>query len=364
MEKVSIIIPVYNVQEYLSKCIESVLAQTFDDFEVIMVDDGSTDSTINIIEDYASKYDNIQYIENEHLGLSETLNFGLYEAQDSKYTVRLDSDDIMLPNRLKMQYHYMEEHSDVDILSGGMIYFNESGDCGEYRPNERIQTYRESVFDIYSFVCHPTVCVRNESLFSKLDYFYTDYFKYCEDTELWNRAARAGLKISTISEPRVRYRLSDGQISQKHQKKQREGLKWLNRLYFNKSKQTDLTCIINFKNEKTDVERTLNSIFATANPHIILINDASDDGFDYDAVVDKYNNRDITYIKNKVSIGASRCRDLGVVRCKTEYFVLMDCHLRFYTNDWDKIMLNEIKQHNDSVICFDSILIEEINKRL
>lgn len=93
----------------------------------------------------------------------------------------------------------------------------------------------------------------------------------------------------------------------------------------------ELTVIIPFLNEKTEVENTLNSLISHTNEsiNIIVINDASNDGYNYDMLEKKFN---ITYIKNKERMGVAKCRDLGISKMTTKYFLLLDAHMRFYTN--------------------------------
>src|SRR5438270_280343 len=111
--KISVIMPAYNAQKYISQAIESILNQTFKDFELIIIDDASQDNTAKIIGDFARKDNRIIYLRNkENLKLSKALNLGIKKAQ-GKYIARMDADDISLPDRLDKQFSFMEKHQEI-----------------------------------------------------------------------------------------------------------------------------------------------------------------------------------------------------------------------------------------------------------
>lgn len=110
---ISVLMPVYNSEKYLNEAIESILNQTFVDFEFIIINDASNDNSENIIESYQDS--RIKYFKNEkNLGVAKTLNKGLKLAQ-GKYIARMDSDDISLPERLYKQFKFMEVYNDIDV---------------------------------------------------------------------------------------------------------------------------------------------------------------------------------------------------------------------------------------------------------
>lgn len=111
--KVSVLMPVYNSQRYLKTSIESILGQTFQDFEFIIIDDGSTDGSWKIIEKCKQKDERIVALRNkQNIGTSRTLNRGLSIAT-GKYIVRMDADDWSYPERIEKQYEYMQKHQNV-----------------------------------------------------------------------------------------------------------------------------------------------------------------------------------------------------------------------------------------------------------
>lgn len=122
MAAVTVLMPAYNASKYVAEAIESVLKQSFEDWELIIVDDGSTDNTVDIIRSYTDS--RIRLICNEHDFIG-SLNLGLQEAT-GKYIARMDADDIMHPDRLKIQYNIMEEESEITVCGSWVKIFSEN----------------------------------------------------------------------------------------------------------------------------------------------------------------------------------------------------------------------------------------------
>lgn len=123
MVKVSIIIPVYNGERYVSEAIDSVLNQTYKDFEIIVIDDGSKDDTLNILRMYGEK---IRWESQENKGQASAINEGIKMAK-GKYIAYLDADDVCLPERLKIQVKYLDEHPDVGLVYADFYQTDENG---------------------------------------------------------------------------------------------------------------------------------------------------------------------------------------------------------------------------------------------
>jgi glycosyltransferase involved in cell wall biosynthesis len=116
----------YNASRYLRECIDSVLGQTFHDFEFLIVDDGSTDDSVEIVESYADP--RIRLIRREHDYIA-SLNCLIDEAR-GEYIARMDADDVMLPHRLQQQFDYMESHPDIDVLGAAAVVICADEPCG------------------------------------------------------------------------------------------------------------------------------------------------------------------------------------------------------------------------------------------
>lgn len=209
MPKVSVVMPAYNAEKYIGEAIDSILNQTFTDFEFIIINDGSTDKTKDIILSYSDK--RIVYLENEkNSGIVFTLNKGL-DRSHGEYIARMDSDDISLPTRLKKQVEFLELNKDIGLLGTGIKVLN-----GE---NEQVILYRTDPKELKaellfsSCLAHPTVMMR-KSVLKDNNLFYDKNFQGREDFALWWEFAKVS-KISTIPETLLCYRIHDNQITKK-----------------------------------------------------------------------------------------------------------------------------------------------------
>ena len=131
MAKVSIIMGIYNCAATLPEAIDSILAQTFSDWQLVLCDDGSKDSTYTVAESYQEKFPNkIVLLQNErNMGLNHTLNRCLQIA-NGEYVARMDGDDISLPTRLEKEARFLDAHPEYAIVSTPMFFFDENGDWG------------------------------------------------------------------------------------------------------------------------------------------------------------------------------------------------------------------------------------------
>jgi glycosyltransferase involved in cell wall biosynthesis len=205
MPKISVLMPVWNGEKYLREAIESILNQTFADFEFIIIDDGSTDSSDAIIKSFSDP--RIIYIKNEaNLKLAASLNRGLKMAQ-GKYLSRMDGDDIARPERLQAQFDFMEKHPDIDLCGAwAKIIDSEKILKMPARP-ELIAP----LLLFYPPLIHPSVFWRLES-FNRHQLAYDESFSKSQDFELWSRAAKF-LKITNLKKVLLDYRLTIEQIN-------------------------------------------------------------------------------------------------------------------------------------------------------
>lgn len=208
--KISVLMPAYNSEKYIGVAIESILNQTFSDFEFIIIDDCSKDKTWNIITTYAAKDDRIIPLRNEiNMREAKTLNRGIGIAR-GKYIARIDNDDWSYPDRLKKQYNFMEEHSDVGI-SGGTINICD----GNLQPKSQRKyalsdkQIRQKMFR-YSPFCHPTVIIRR-SILILTGLYNPDYYPP-NDYELYFRIGLHS-KFANLSDTLLKYRVLDNSIT-------------------------------------------------------------------------------------------------------------------------------------------------------
>lgn len=179
---VSVLMPVYNCAFYLSEAIESILNQTFDDFELIILDDCSTDQSGIIAQSFTDS--RIVYHRNEkNLGLANNLNVGLRMAK-GKYIARMDGDDISLPERFQTQIDYLETYRDIDLCSCGLQMF---GTENTVWVREADPEAVKITMMLYSPVLHATSVWRRES-FEIHNLYYDQNAFPAEDYDLWSRA--------------------------------------------------------------------------------------------------------------------------------------------------------------------------------
>lgn len=195
MAKISVLMGVYNCEPYLREAIDSILNQTFSDFEFVIVNDGSKDNSAEIVREYAEKDDRIVFVENDrNHGLAYTLNHGL-EVLTSQYIIRMDGDDISLPNRLEIMYEAAMEHPDFDVIGSGCDLFDEEGIWGDFVPNyvpNRLDALEQRT------VSHATVIMKTDVLKAVGGYDTKTDNARAEDYDLWCRMVKNGYKLMSI----------------------------------------------------------------------------------------------------------------------------------------------------------------------
>ena len=144
--KVSVVTPAYNAEKFLAKAIESILCQSYQDFEYIIIDDCSTDGTWKMIQDYAKKDKRIIAITNQkNLGIAGNRNRGVSLAK-GKYLVWQDADDISLPRRIEKQVAFMDKHLKVGICGGSLQFFDQNGLKEKRKYASDDKTLRSKIF--------------------------------------------------------------------------------------------------------------------------------------------------------------------------------------------------------------------------
>lgn len=205
--RVSILMPVYNTALYLHEAMDSMLAQTFTDFELIVLDDCSPDDAEAILDTYTDSRI-VRYKGEKNAGLSNVLNVGIGMAR-GKYIARMDSDDVSLPNRLQVQVDYLETHPEVDLVSVGMQLFGAREDVWIREKNpEKVKI--NALF--HSPVLHASSVWRKDS-FEKQGLRFRQERVPAEDYDLWTRALLKGLKLVNLPEVLYKYRMHPSQAT-------------------------------------------------------------------------------------------------------------------------------------------------------
>ncbi len=207
MPKVSILMPVYNAEQYLSQALDSIVSQSFEDWELILINDGSTDRSESIIMDYDDE--RIFYIKNPvNLKLIKTLNKGI-DYCGGQYIARMDADDICHPDRLKRQVEFLDSHPQVLMCGTAATVIDNSrkktGNIHNLTSDDYLQI---NLMFSPSFI-HPSMMIRNEVLKQSK---YDEAYKHVEDYDLWCRIAKLG-KVANIDDELLQYRWHDSNVS-------------------------------------------------------------------------------------------------------------------------------------------------------
>lgn len=212
---ISVAMSVYNGERFLAAAIESILAQTFGDFEFLIVDDGSRDGTAGIIRDYASLDRRIRPIIRENRGLVASLNQLLTEAR-APLVARMDGDDVSHPERFARQIGFLAGHPDHGVVGSRTIDIDEQGEAFQLNLAEHPLTHDEFIANIASngpLLAHPTVMFRREVVLAAGGYHPA--FRHCEDYDLWLRLAHR-TRVANLPERLLHYRRSPEQVSNRH----------------------------------------------------------------------------------------------------------------------------------------------------
>jgi len=202
---ISVVMSVYNGEKYLEEAIESILAQTYSNFEFIIINDGSTDGSLDVIKKYINN-DKIILITRENKGLPCSLNEGI-RLSKGKYIARMDADDISLPTRLEEQIIFMEKNRDVGICGCSVLDLdtNSKWILTSYDKRLKVELLFSSVF------AHPSVMIDRKMMIEN-NLFYNETFFQSQDFELWVRIAKY-TKFANLKNPLLRYRILEDSIS-------------------------------------------------------------------------------------------------------------------------------------------------------
>ncbi|CAN5189729.1 hypothetical protein BH10PSE11_BH10PSE11_07990 [soil metagenome] len=206
---VSVIMPFRNARQYLREAIDSVLRQTFKDFELLLIDDFSQDDSRSICESYATADSRVRLLRNENAGIIGALNFGIAHAR-GELIARMDADDICEPERFALQVQELQRSPAIAILGSAASLINQRGDViGEL-------SYATAPSEIYhellqrSCIIHPSAMMRTGVV--RRAGGYRSAFIRCEDYDLWLRIAEPA-NIANLKEPLLRYRVHEEQVT-------------------------------------------------------------------------------------------------------------------------------------------------------
>lgn len=211
MCQISVVMPTWNAEKYLREAVDSILGQTFCDFELIVIDDASTDMTRPILETYQDC--RIKVIDGPCRGISAALNIGL-DVACGEYIARMDADDISYPNRFEMQVNFLNNHKEYGLCATLAEWFFPDGHTALWGGTEANRLEQIGIFDnlIDTVLCHPTVMFRRDT-FEKYELRYNEEFDSTEDQELWVRAMRY-TRFYNMQEVLLKYRVHESNTSE------------------------------------------------------------------------------------------------------------------------------------------------------
>ena len=217
---ISVVLPVYNAEAYVREAVESILAQSFTDFELILINDGSTDGSGAILRDLAAHDTRIVLVERPNNGFISALNEGIERAR-ADLIARMDADDVAMPERFALQYARMIEEPELAVLGGSMRLMDKAGNIiglTEYplTPKETARSVEDGCP-----VSNATVIMRRDAVLKTGG--YRRAFLYCEDYDLWLRMSELGYAIANLPQPLLNCRKHDTNVSAVHWEVQGSG---------------------------------------------------------------------------------------------------------------------------------------------
>lgn len=206
---ISVVMSVYNGEVYLAEAVESILAQTFRDFEFIIIDDGSKDRTGLMLAEYARRDERVRVVAQENRGRAESLNRGIEMAR-AELIARMDADDVALPERLAQQWEFLQAHPEVGLLGTAVENIGPGGEkLGTYVPVTEDGDLRQIMLQWCPFR-HPTILMRKEIALKAGG--YRKALRDADDYDLWLRMAERA-RMANLPEPLLCYRFHPDQAS-------------------------------------------------------------------------------------------------------------------------------------------------------
>ena len=216
---VSVLMPVYNAERYVAQAVESILVQSFVDFEFIIIDDGSTDASLKILEAYATNDKRIRLTSHQNKGLVLTLNEMLAQAK-GEFLARMDADDIALPERFAQQVEFLQRKPDVVCVGGAHELIDEKGRILLTRlaMPEHNHNIQQLALAGHTTICHPCAMIRRASLIKVGG--YNEAMLPAEDLDLWLKLGEVGA-LANLKYTVLKYRLHVNSISEQNRTQQR-----------------------------------------------------------------------------------------------------------------------------------------------
>lgn len=369
--KISICMAMYNAAPYLRECVDSILAQTFADFELLIVDDGSTDDSVDIVRSYSDQ--RIRLICRPH-DFIESLNTLLDDAR-GQYIARMDADDVMLPDRLQAQYDYLTGHPEVAAVCSQADRIDQTGTViGRIGHGDAIMRITPRMMCETNHICNPSTMMRRDIVMAA-GLRYEREYEFAEDYRFWSRVVSECGPVDCLPKQLLDYRISDTQVTATRWDEMMEATDRVKRALTDRlvnlanpgyhdpvipESDRQLSLIIPFLNEGEEVERTVKSFLehgGAGNVDIIVINDCSYDSYPYLERLAAIPG--VSYFLNRERLGVAGSRDKGVVLCRTPYFLLLDAHMRAYDDSWLTTIPALLRENDRRILCCQNTPLEK-----
>ncbi len=216
---ISVIMPVYNADRYVAQAVDSILAQSFTDFEFLIIDDGSTDRSYEILRRYAVRDDRIHLISRSNTGYVIALNEMLRLSQ-GEFIARMDADDVSLPDRFQCQVTFLRQHPEVVCVGGSHEIIDAQGRLlTTLKLPESDEEIQRLALAGHGSICHPCAMIRRSAILAIGG--YNEALMPAEDLDLWLRLGELG-HLANLAEPVLRYRLHMKSVSEQNTMRQRQ----------------------------------------------------------------------------------------------------------------------------------------------
>lgn len=223
--------PAYNAEKYLDESIQSILNQTFNDFEFIIINDASTDNSLKLINDYHKKDKRIILINNKkNMGVAKSRNNGMMIAK-GKYIATFDADDVSFPKRLEIQFNYLEKNPQIFLVGGSAVIIDENGKkIGVFKKFNNLKRLKKKLLKSNPII-NSSVMMRNTE-----NLYYRDKFDGADEYDLFLRILSDGKNITNLEDFLVKYRINPGSISFTKRAKQEFFNKKIKEFYIQREK--------------------------------------------------------------------------------------------------------------------------------
>jgi GT2 family glycosyltransferase/pyruvate-formate lyase-activating enzyme len=339
--KISVVMATYNDGLYLQMAVESILKQTFQDFELIIVDDGSTDATPDILSKVEDPRVRV-FRNSQNLGLTKSLNIGVRHAR-GRYIARMDADDISLPHRLETQVNFLEKNREYGLIGSSYYKMDETGEIHSLIHVLEDDRSLQAGLKKQNWFGHGSVMMRKDA-FQQVG-GYDERFRFAQDYDLWLRMAKF-YKVANSGEPLYCWRFTESSIS----KTRAEEQKYFANLALFEAEKRDkeeisfqttgpmVSIVVPTHNRPEMLVEAVQSILNQTYPHveIVVVNDA---GVNVESVLSSLNKKgNIVYVKHDRNRGLAAARNTGIRLARGKYIAYLDDDDLYYPNHLEALV--------------------------